>query len=111
MWLKNTRRVSWLKEVSYKIILWSFRHSILFLEAGVDKPNPRKRKKQPIKLGHGGTLDSAASGVLGTAYLYHTMNTNMMSTCHDIKSDVTVLQWLGLAREQRCSPPCLLDQR
>lgn len=28
-------------------------------------PNPRKRKKQALKIGHGGTLDSAASGVLG----------------------------------------------
>ncbi|XP_053496614.1 probable tRNA pseudouridine synthase 1 isoform X2 [Ictalurus furcatus] len=37
---------------------------MLLKEAGVDKPNPRKRKKQAIKLGHGGTLDSAASGVL-----------------------------------------------
>ncbi|KAF7705367.1 probable tRNA pseudouridine synthase 1 [Silurus meridionalis] len=36
----------------------------LLKEAGVDKPNPRKRKKQAFKLGHGGTLDSAASGVL-----------------------------------------------
>lgn len=34
-------------------------------EAGVQNPNPRKRKKQSLKMGHGGTLDSAASGVLG----------------------------------------------
>lgn len=34
-------------------------------EAGVQNPNPRKRKKQTLKMGHGGTLDSAASGVLG----------------------------------------------
>lgn len=34
-------------------------------EAGVQNLNPRKRKKQEIKMGHGGTLDSAASGVLG----------------------------------------------
>lgn len=34
-------------------------------EAGVANPNPRKRKKQALKIGHGGTLDSAASGVLG----------------------------------------------
>ncbi|KAJ0060346.1 hypothetical protein NL108_010096, partial [Boleophthalmus pectinirostris] len=32
--------------------------------AGVTNPNPRKRKKQCMKMGHGGTLDSAASGVL-----------------------------------------------
>lgn len=38
---------------------------VLFSEAGVQNPNPRKRKKQEIKMGHGGTLDSAASGVLG----------------------------------------------
>ncbi|XP_028286761.1 pseudouridylate synthase TRUB1 isoform X2 [Parambassis ranga] len=34
------------------------------LKAGVQNPNPRKRKKQSLKMGHGGTLDSAASGVL-----------------------------------------------
>ncbi len=34
-------------------------------EAGVQNPNPRKRKKQSLKMGHGGTLDSSASGVLG----------------------------------------------
>ncbi|TSK14744.1 putative tRNA pseudouridine synthase 1 [Bagarius yarrelli] len=33
-------------------------------QAGINETNPRKRKKQVIKLGHGGTLDSAASGVL-----------------------------------------------
>uniref|UniRef100_A0A3P8TCU7 Pseudouridylate synthase TRUB1 n=1 Tax=Amphiprion percula TaxID=161767 RepID=A0A3P8TCU7_AMPPE len=33
-------------------------------EAGVQNPNPRKRRKQSLKMGHGGTLDSAASGVL-----------------------------------------------
>ncbi|XP_046902793.1 probable tRNA pseudouridine synthase 1 isoform X1 [Hypomesus transpacificus] len=36
----------------------------LLKEAGVKNPNPRKRKKQDLKIGHGGTLDSAASGVL-----------------------------------------------
>ncbi|XP_030631034.1 pseudouridylate synthase TRUB1 [Chanos chanos] len=36
----------------------------LLKEAGVANPNPRKRKKQALKLGHGGTLDSAASGIL-----------------------------------------------
>ncbi|XP_072312088.1 pseudouridylate synthase TRUB1 isoform X2 [Eucyclogobius newberryi] len=36
----------------------------LLREAGVTNPNPRKRKKQSMKMGHGGTLDSSASGVL-----------------------------------------------
>ncbi|KAJ8264720.1 hypothetical protein GJAV_G00153010 [Gymnothorax javanicus] len=36
----------------------------LLQEAGYKHENPRKRKKQVLKLGHGGTLDSAASGVL-----------------------------------------------
>ncbi|XP_069564912.1 pseudouridylate synthase TRUB1 [Brachyistius frenatus] len=36
----------------------------LLKEAGVQNPNPRKRKKQSLKMGHGGTLDSAACGVL-----------------------------------------------
>uniref|UniRef100_A0A8C3A5Q1 tRNA pseudouridine synthase 1 n=1 Tax=Cyclopterus lumpus TaxID=8103 RepID=A0A8C3A5Q1_CYCLU len=38
---------------------------VLLKEAGVKNPNPRKRKKQSLKMGHGGTLDSSASGVLG----------------------------------------------
>ncbi|KAG5855140.1 probable tRNA pseudouridine synthase 1 [Anguilla rostrata] len=38
--------------------------SKLLQEAGLKQDNPRKRKKQALKLGHGGTLDSAASGVL-----------------------------------------------
>ncbi|XP_077407161.1 pseudouridylate synthase TRUB1 [Vanacampus margaritifer] len=36
----------------------------LLKEAGVKNPNTKKRKKQSLKMGHGGTLDSAASGVL-----------------------------------------------
>ncbi|XP_024153933.1 probable tRNA pseudouridine synthase 1 isoform X1 [Oryzias melastigma] len=36
----------------------------LLKEAGVESSNPRKRRKQWLKMGHGGTLDSAASGVL-----------------------------------------------
>lgn len=40
-------------------------------EAGVKNPNPRKRKKQSLKMGHGGTLDSAASGVLGERVMSH----------------------------------------
>uniref|UniRef100_A0A3Q2ZY50 Pseudouridylate synthase TRUB1 n=1 Tax=Kryptolebias marmoratus TaxID=37003 RepID=A0A3Q2ZY50_KRYMA len=36
----------------------------LLREAGVPTTNPRKRKTQQLKMGHGGTLDSAASGVL-----------------------------------------------
>lgn len=36
----------------------------LLKEAGVTKSSPQKRKKQCVKMGHGGTLDSAASGVL-----------------------------------------------
>lgn len=42
---------------------------VLFSEAGVQNSNPRKRKKQELKMGHGGTLDSAASGVLGKPLL------------------------------------------
>uniref|UniRef100_A0A8C6TKS3 tRNA pseudouridine(55) synthase n=1 Tax=Neogobius melanostomus TaxID=47308 RepID=A0A8C6TKS3_9GOBI len=36
----------------------------LLREAGITNSNPRKRKRQCMKMGHGGTLDSAASGVL-----------------------------------------------
>ncbi|XP_043911832.1 probable tRNA pseudouridine synthase 1 [Protopterus annectens] len=35
----------------------------LLEEAGMEQAS-KKRKKQPLKMGHGGTLDSAASGVL-----------------------------------------------
>ncbi|XP_061088030.1 probable tRNA pseudouridine synthase 1 [Conger conger] len=38
--------------------------SRLLQEAGYKQDNPRKRKKQTLKLGHGGTLDHSASGVL-----------------------------------------------
>uniref|UniRef100_A0A3B3RIJ2 TruB pseudouridine (psi) synthase family member 1 n=1 Tax=Paramormyrops kingsleyae TaxID=1676925 RepID=A0A3B3RIJ2_9TELE len=37
----------------------------LLQEVGEKHQNPRKRKKALLKMGHGGTLDSAASGVLG----------------------------------------------
>ncbi|XP_020929045.1 probable tRNA pseudouridine synthase 1 isoform X4 [Sus scrofa] len=36
----------------------------LLAEAGMPSPEWTKRKKQPLKIGHGGTLDSAAGGVL-----------------------------------------------
>ncbi|KAM6896913.1 pseudouridylate synthase TRUB1 [Xenentodon cancila] len=36
----------------------------LLKEAGLQTSNPRKRRQQGLKMGHGGTLDSAASGVL-----------------------------------------------
>ncbi|KAJ8386553.1 hypothetical protein AAFF_G00168790 [Aldrovandia affinis] len=38
--------------------------SKLLKEAGLAQVNPRKRKKQALKMGHGGTLDCSASGVL-----------------------------------------------
>ncbi|XP_072229557.1 pseudouridylate synthase TRUB1 [Leuresthes tenuis] len=44
-------------------VLNTFKEALL-KEAGVQTPNCRKRKKQWLKMGHGGTLDSAASGVL-----------------------------------------------
>ncbi|XP_013884814.1 probable tRNA pseudouridine synthase 1 [Austrofundulus limnaeus] len=44
-------------------VLFSLKEALL-REAGVQQTNPRKRKQQQLKMGHGGTLDSAASGVL-----------------------------------------------
>ncbi|XP_008436420.1 pseudouridylate synthase TRUB1 [Poecilia reticulata] len=44
-------------------VLNKFKDTLL-REAGVQYPNSKKRKKQHLKIGHGGTLDSAASGVL-----------------------------------------------
>ncbi|KAL7856947.1 hypothetical protein SRHO_G00158460 [Serrasalmus rhombeus] len=44
-------------------VLNTLKHKLL-KEAGAVNQNPRKRKKQALKLGHGGTLDSNASGVL-----------------------------------------------
>lgn len=41
---------------------------INFKEAGMPSPEWTKRKKQTLKIGHGGTLDSAARGVLGKTY-------------------------------------------
>jgi hypothetical protein len=35
------------------------------VEAGMPSPEWNKRQKQTLKVGHGGTLDSAAQGVLG----------------------------------------------
>uniref|UniRef100_A0A2K6E7D6 Pseudouridylate synthase TRUB1 n=1 Tax=Macaca nemestrina TaxID=9545 RepID=A0A2K6E7D6_MACNE len=40
----------------------------LLAEAGMPSPEWTKRKKQTLKIGHGGTLDSAARGVLGKRY-------------------------------------------
>ncbi|KAK7811714.1 hypothetical protein U0070_023195 [Myodes glareolus] len=37
----------------------------LLAEAGMPSPEWHKRQKQTLKIGHGGTLDSAAQGVLG----------------------------------------------
>lgn len=57
------------QQPSHQLCLWKLTRGNVtcdaFTEAGVQNPNPRKRKKQEIKMGHGGTLDSAASGVLG----------------------------------------------
>lgn len=68
----NTLKETLLKGNSTRITFYtnvicrSFQSSVsYFAEAGVQNPNPRKRKKQSLKMGHGGTLDSAASGVLG----------------------------------------------
>lgn len=57
-------------------------------EAGVKNPNPRKRKKQSLKMGHGGTLDSAASGVLGRTVLH-------LRTSAGPRAIVVILSWLG----------------
>ncbi|XP_069374191.1 pseudouridylate synthase TRUB1 isoform X4 [Paralichthys olivaceus] len=48
------------------------------LKAGVQNPNSRKRKKQSLKMGHGGTLDSAASGVLVVGVGYGTKKLSTM---------------------------------
>lgn len=45
-------------------LLWSF-IPLTLLEAGMPSAEWAKRKKQTLKIGHGGTLDSAARGVLG----------------------------------------------
>lgn len=82
MWNKVADRcisLLWDPDVVDTPLHWPFDHEIKsFLvleylywfctEAGVANPNPRKRKKQPLKIGHGGTLDSNASGVLGKCF-------------------------------------------
>ncbi|XP_028845018.1 pseudouridylate synthase TRUB1 [Denticeps clupeoides] len=44
-------------------VLYSLKERLM-KEAGAANFNPRKRRKNCLKIGHGGTLDSAASGVL-----------------------------------------------
>lgn len=57
--LGDLRAPSW-------VLRWSCNafFPFLFAEAGVQTKD-NKRKKQALKIGHGGTLDSAATGVLG----------------------------------------------
>lgn len=59
---------------------------LIFSEAGVQNLNPRKRKKQEIKMGHGGTLDSAASGVLGKLNILFFID----ATAQNLKSFLTM---------------------
>lgn len=51
----------------------------LFAEAGVQTKD-RKRKRQALKIGHGGTLDSAATGVLGNEEHKHSHRASMGDT-------------------------------
>ncbi|XP_077481578.1 pseudouridylate synthase TRUB1 [Stigmatopora argus] len=68
----------------------------LLKEAGVQNPNPRKRKKQSLKMGHGGTLDSAASGVLVVGV---GNGTKMLSTMLAGSKKYTAVAELGKATD------------
>uniref|UniRef100_A0A674NE92 Pseudouridylate synthase TRUB1 n=1 Tax=Takifugu rubripes TaxID=31033 RepID=A0A674NE92_TAKRU len=68
----------------------------LLNEAGVQNLNPRKRKKQEIKMGHGGTLDSAASGVLVVGVGY---GTKMLSTMLEGSKKYVAVGELGKATD------------
>ncbi|XP_057682223.1 probable tRNA pseudouridine synthase 1 isoform X2 [Corythoichthys intestinalis] len=68
----------------------------LLKEAGVKNPNPRKRKKQSLKMGHGGTLDSAASGVLVVGV---GNGTKMLSTLLAGSKKYTAVAELGKATD------------
>ncbi|XP_061912359.1 probable tRNA pseudouridine synthase 1 [Entelurus aequoreus] len=69
---------------------------VLLKEAGVKNANPRKRKKQSLKMGHGGTLDSAASGVLVVGV---GNGTKMLSTMLTGSKKYTAVGELGKATD------------
>nr|XP_057917892.1 probable tRNA pseudouridine synthase 1 [Doryrhamphus excisus] len=69
---------------------------VLLKEAGVQNTNPRKRKKQNLKMGHGGTLDSAATGVLVVGV---GNGTKMLSTMLSGSKKYTAVGELGKATD------------
>ncbi|XP_042094412.1 pseudouridylate synthase TRUB1 isoform X1 [Ovis aries] len=64
----------------------------LLAEAGMPSPEWTKRKKQTLKIGHGGTLDSAARGVL--VYLQYFKSTRFTVP----SSQEALLQVVGIGR-------------
>ena len=54
--------------LSVILFFFFFLIPITLKEAGMPSPEWTKRKKQTLKIGHGGTLDSAARGVLGKRF-------------------------------------------
>ncbi|XP_059180424.1 probable tRNA pseudouridine synthase 1 [Centropristis striata] len=69
---------------------------VLLKEAGVRNPNPRKRRKQSLKMGHGGTLDSSACGVLVVGV---GNGTKMLSTMLSGSKKYVAVAELGKATE------------
>lgn len=76
---------------------------LIFSEAGVQNFNPRKRKKQEFKMGHGGTLDSAASGVLGKPlpWVLHMLWTN--TGCYRSKCETLSDNWSHISLFMYCA--------
>ncbi|XP_035526309.1 probable tRNA pseudouridine synthase 1 [Morone saxatilis] len=85
----------------------------LLKEAGVQNPNPRKRKKQSLKIGHGGTLDSAASGVLvvgvgnGTKMLSTMLAGSKVGSPHGNRNQGGILYHQSGDRELQDQHECL----
>uniref|UniRef100_A0A3Q2Y9V7 Pseudouridylate synthase TRUB1 n=2 Tax=Hippocampus comes TaxID=109280 RepID=A0A3Q2Y9V7_HIPCM len=80
----------------------------LLKEAGVQNPNPRKRKKQSLKMGHGGTLDSAASGVLVVGV---GNGTKMLSTMLAGSKKYTAVAELGQATDTLDATGSVTDEK
>ncbi|XP_008312368.1 pseudouridylate synthase TRUB1 [Cynoglossus semilaevis] len=76
-------------------VLNEFKETLL-KEAGVKNVNPRKRQKHDLKVGHGGTLDSPASGVLVVGV---GKGTKMLSTMLTGSKKYTAVVELGKATD------------
>ncbi|XP_076855372.1 pseudouridylate synthase TRUB1 [Brachyhypopomus gauderio] len=80
----------------------------LLKEAGVCNSNHLKRKKQALKLGHGGTLDSTASGVLVVGI---GQGTKMLTTMLAGSKKYTVVGEMGKATDTLDSSGSIVQEK